>query len=68
MEKKYRFFFHYRKQTGGMTVHFRGQCIPVFDVECKVKCETKRNKTQPHLVLRGFCKNVEVVDNKAIIY
>jgi hypothetical protein len=67
MEKKYRFFFHYRKQTGGMTVHFKGQCIPAFDVECKVKCETKRNKTQPHLVIRGFCKNVEIVNNTAII-
>jgi hypothetical protein len=67
MEKKYRFFFHYRKQTGGMTVHFKGQCIPAVDVECKVKCETKRNKTQPHIVLRGFCKNVEVVNNTAII-
>jgi len=66
MEKKYRFFFHYRKQTGGMTVHFRGQCIPAFDVECKVKCETKRNKTQPHLVLQGYCKDVLLEEGKAI--
>jgi len=67
MQKKYRFFFHYRKQTGGMTVHFRNQCIPVIDVECKVKCETKRNKNQPHLVLRGYCHDVLVEGNKAII-
>lgn len=68
MEKGYRFFFHYRKQTGGMTVHFRGTCIPVKDVECMVKCETKRNKTQPHLVLQGFCKGVTVQGDKAIIF
>ena len=67
MAKKYRFFFHYRKQTEGMTLHFKGQCIPVYDIECRVKCETKRNKTQPNLVLRGFCKDVLIEDNKAII-
>jgi hypothetical protein len=67
MGKKYRFFFHYRKQTSGMTVHFRGQCIPVHDVECRVKCETKRKKTQPHLVLQGYCSDVLVEDEKAII-
>ena len=68
MEKSYRFFFHYRRKTKGMTVHFRGTCIPVTDVECRVKCETKRNKVQPYLVLQGFCKNVEVHCDKAIIY
>lgn len=50
-----------------MTVHFRGQCIPVHDVECRVKCETKRNKTQPLLVLQGYCSDVLVEDEKAII-
>lgn len=67
MAGKYRFFFHYRKQTGGMTVHFRGQCIPITDVECKVRCETKRNKTQPYLVLQGYCSDVIVEGEKAII-
>lgn len=65
--KKYRFFYHYRKQTGGMTVHFKGQCIPVIDVECNVPCETKRNKVQPKLVLRGYASEVKVENNKAII-
>jgi hypothetical protein len=67
MEKKYKFFFHYRKQTGGMTVHFKGKCIPVYDVECRVKCETKRNKNQPRLVISGYCSDVLVEDEKAII-
>lgn len=67
MPKKFRFFFHYRKQTGGMTVHFKGHCIPAHDVECKVKCETKRNKSQPYLVLQGFCSDVIIDGEKAII-
>jgi len=50
-----------------MTVHFRGQCIPITDVECKVRCETKRNKTQPYLVLQGYCSDVIVEGEKAII-
>lgn len=65
--KKYRFFYHYRKQTGGMTVHFKGKCIPVRDIECNVPCETKRNKTQPRLVLRGYASEVKIKGDKAII-
>lgn len=64
---KYRFFFHYRKMTGGMTVHFRGRCITCFDVKCLVPCETKRNKTQPKLVMQGKCESVTVENSVAII-
>ncbi len=53
--------------TGGMTVHFRGKCIPCIDLKCNVPCETKRNKTQPKLVMQGFCKSVTVENNIAII-
>jgi len=66
--KKYRFFYHYRKQTKQMTVHFRGQCIPTKNVECRAVCETKWNKIQPHLVLQGFCSNVEIQKDKVIIH
>ena len=38
--KKYRFFFHYRKSTGGMTVHFRNICYPCVNVVCNVPDET----------------------------
>ena len=64
---QYRFFYHYRKQTKGMTVHFKGQCIPCKDVICEVPAETKWNKTQPNLVLRGYCKEVIIKNNKAYI-
>ena len=61
--KLYRFFFHYRKSTRGMTVHFRGRCYSCIDVKCKVPCETKRNKTQPHLVLQGWCEKLIFEEN-----
>lgn len=67
MDKKYSFFYHYRKSDGNMSVHFRGQCLAVRDVKCLVPCETKRNKRQPYLVMRGACTKVTVVDNVAII-
>ena len=51
-----------------MTVHFRGQCIPTKNVECRAVCETKWNKIQPHLVLQGFCSNVEIQKDKVIIH
>ena len=63
----YRFFFHYRRSTKGMTVHFKGQCIPCVDVVCKVPCETKRNKRQPLLVIQGKCGRVVLEGNTCII-
>jgi len=65
--KKYRFFYHYNKQHKKMTVHFKKKCLIVDDIDCKVSCETKWNKTQPQLVMRGFATNVEIKNNKAYI-
>ena len=62
-----RFFFHYRKQSGGMSVHWKGACLPCDSVRCLVPCETKRNKRQPKLVMRGFAKEVTVIDGTATI-
>lgn len=66
-QRKYRFFYHYFKQKKKMSVHFKGQCYVVSDVECKVPCETKWNQTQPQLVMRGFAKNVTFIRDKAVI-
>ena len=63
----YRFFYHYHKQRNGMTVHFRGKCMPCKDVTCNVPCETKWNEQQPRLVMRGFCKEVVVENGRATI-
>lgn len=65
--KQYRFFFHYRKSTNEMTVHFKGKCIPAKNVECKVPVETKYSHVQPRLVLRGYCKEIVEQEDKIII-
>ena len=67
MSKKYRFFYHFYKQKNKMSVHFRKSCTVVDNIECKVPCETKWKKTQPKLVMQGFCKEVKFENNKAII-
>jgi hypothetical protein len=65
--KQYRFFYHYNKQLKKMTVHFKGKCLIVQDIMCEVPAQTKWNKTQPQLVLQGFCEAVEIMDDIAII-
>jgi len=65
--KKYSFFFHYRKQTEGMTVHFRGVCHPCKFVICNVPCETKYHKTQPYLTMNGKASEIEIIGQKIII-
>tara|TARA_B110000046_G_scaffold6023_1_gene6338 strand:- start:1499 stop:1705 length:207 start_codon:yes stop_codon:yes gene_type:complete len=67
MAKKYRFFFHYYKQYKCLSVHYKNKCIRADDVVCNVPIETKWNKTQPNLVMRGFAGSVEIVDNVAYI-
>jgi predicted metal-dependent hydrolase len=51
-----------------MTVHFKKQCIPIQNIECHVVCETKWKKTQPNLVMQGFCSNIKILKDKIIIY
>ncbi|RJQ27100.1 hypothetical protein C4577_02145 [Candidatus Parcubacteria bacterium] len=65
--KQRRFFYHFRKNTKGMTVHFKGKCIACWDVKCLVPCETKRNKRQPFLVMQGFADSVEIQNDIAVI-
>ncbi len=50
-----------------MTVHFRKSCIPVKDIVCNVGAETKWNKRQPYLIMRGFCSDVKVKEGVAYI-
>jgi hypothetical protein len=65
--KPRRFFFHFRKQTGELTLHWNKQCIPVKDIICNVPVETKWNKQQPHVVLQGWARSVEIENKRAII-
>lgn len=53
-----------------MSIHFNKKCMQADDVMCFVPTETKWNKTQPYLVLRGFAYTVDIVQegNKSIAY
>jgi len=66
--KKYRFFYHYFKQKGKMTVHYRKQCIVVKDIVCYTACKTKWNKTQPQIVMQGWAEKVLIENDTAYIY
>jgi hypothetical protein len=50
-----------------MTIHYRGKCIPVKDIECNVSTRTKWNKSQPYIVMIGFASNITIINDKAII-
>ena len=67
--KLYRFFYHYHKAKSAMTVHFRDTCHSVKHIRCEVPCETKWSTTQPHIVMRGFAREVKIdtETNTAII-
>jgi len=65
--KTYRFFYHYNKQNKKMTVHYRGICYLVKDIDCQVPCNSKWNKTQPNLVMQGFAKEVIINKDRATI-
>lgn len=65
--KKYRFFYHYYKQKKKMSIHFKKSCTVVTDIVCNVPCETKWNKTQPQLVMRGFASKIDIKNGIAYI-
>lgn len=64
---RYRFFYHFNKQHKKMSVHFKNKCIIVNNIKCCVPTETHWNKRQPLLVVRGFARDVKIIDDKAII-
>lgn len=67
MNRTYRFFYHFYKQKGKMSVHFKGTCTVVEDIICRVPCETKWKSTQPRLVMQGFAEKVDILNKKAYI-
>lgn len=51
-----------------MSVHFKGKCYRTKNIICKVPTETKWNKTQPTLTVRGFCSDIKIdIKNDLII-
>ena len=67
MSKKYRFFYHFYKKYNTMSVHFRGKCYRSKNVICNVPTETHWNNSQPRLVVRGFCKDIEINEERDLI-
>lgn len=53
------FWFHYNKPASAragrpvLTVHYRGACHLVNDIECNVPTRTRTRKTQPRCVVTG---------------
>lgn len=66
-EKARRFFYHYFKAKDKMSVHFAGACHVVDSVDCRVPCESHRQKRQPRLIMRGFARRVVIANNAATI-
>jgi hypothetical protein len=68
--KKYRFKYHYYKQKGKMSVHFKGQCYITKDIVCHAVTSTKWSKTQPNVVMQGYATNIsyETGTDKMIIH
>lgn len=46
-----------------MSIHFKGVCYRADNVICDVPIETKWNKSQPNLVMRGFATSISI-ENK----
>jgi hypothetical protein len=72
---KYRFFFHYNKPASRaagaarLSVHFRDVCHIVNGIVCRVPCESKIRKRQPHCVMVGNATDVRILpDGRAEIY
>lgn len=57
--RKYAFFFHYNKPASlkagrnKLTVHWRGLCMIVDGVNCRVPIVSKDRKSQPRCVMAG---------------
>ena len=72
--KKRRFWFHYNKPESKkqgrpvLTVHWKGSCIPVNSIKCRVQTETHERNSQPHCVVRGWAHDVKVKSGEAEIY
>lgn len=67
------FFFHYNKpasQAAGcprLSVHYRGACHIVHEVDCGVPIKSRNRKTQPRCVMAGKCSDILFFDGVAVI-
>ena len=64
---KYRFYYHWVRQTNKWSVHFKNKCVHAKHIKCNVPCESKINNAQPLRVMRGFAESVEFNNDILII-
>lgn len=52
-----------------MSIHYKGKCtiVSAENIFINVPTETKINKTQPHVVVRGFCNNISFENTQTVI-
>jgi len=68
-----RFYYHYNKPAStarGCTmwsIHYKGVCHLVTDIDCTVPTRTKANVRQPRAVVVGMCSKLTILNEKAII-
>lgn len=65
--KRYRFFYHYNKANNKMTIHFKKECTIVKNIVCHTTCESKWNKSQPYLTMRGWSSQIKILEETAHI-
>jgi len=70
---KYSFYFHYNKpasvkaRSNRLSIHHRGICHVVEEIDCRVPIKTRRRKTQPHCVMTGKATTLTISNGTAII-
>lgn len=65
--QRYRFFYHYHKVRGDLTVHYRGKCYSVRDLYCMSPTESKWSTKQPKLVMQGWAVMLVIENDKAVL-
>lgn len=65
--KKYRFYYHYYRAKGCLSVHWKGACYTADNIVVNVPTESKWKKGQPHLVIQGFAEDVKFENGVAYI-
>jgi hypothetical protein len=58
MARRYRFYYHYNKRDGKVSIHFRGRCYSGQRLICCVPCQSRFNQRQPRFVMAGFATDL----------
>ena len=66
LNRPLRVWFHYNKPYSKMmgvavwTVHWKQKCYQVLNIKCNVVTETHERNSQPHAIVRGKARIVEL--------